>query len=224
MEQDSTNSHIKQVLRINIVPIITKIETQKNKSRVNIFVDDSFFCGLNKETAILFGLKENKEVNEEKLKSAIFESEVKSAFEKSLDYLGRRMYTKYELLDRLTKKGYEREVAEKAIEKLEDYHYVDDKLFAKQFAQSNQKVSKRILKGKLIQKGVSADIIPEIIETRTAEEEYNLCLEQARKYLKSKTVSELKDIQKMQASLARKGFDYDTIKKVCKETLKFEED
>lgn len=206
------------------MPIITKIETQKNKSRVNIFVDDSFFCGLNKETAILFGLKENKEVNEEKLKSAIFESEVKSAFEKSLDYLGRRMYTKYELLDRLTKKGYEREVAEKAIEKLEDYHYVDDKLFAKQFAQSNQKVSKRILKGKLIQKGVSADIIPEIIETRTAEEEYNLCLEQARKYLKSKTVSELKDIQKMQASLARKGFDYDTIKKVCKETLKFDED
>jgi SOS response regulatory protein OraA/RecX len=80
------------------------------------------------------------------------------------------------------------------------------------------------LKGKLIQKGVSADIIPEIIETRTAEEEYNLCLEQARKYLKSKTVSELKDIQKMQASLARKGFDYDTIKKVCKETLKFDED
>ena len=44
------------------MPVITKIETQKNKSRVNIFVDDSFFCGLNKETAILFGLKENKEI------------------------------------------------------------------------------------------------------------------------------------------------------------------
>ncbi len=206
------------------MPVITKIETQKNKSRVNIFVDDSFFCGLNKETAILFGLKENKEVNEEKLKTAIFESEVKSAFEKSLDYLGRRMYTKHELLDRLIKKGYEKEVVEKAIAKLEDYHYVDDKLFAKQFAQSNQKVSKRILRGKLIQKGVSADIIPEIIETRTAEDEYKLCLEQARKYLKSKTVSEIKDIQKMQSSLARKGFDYDTIKKVCRETLKFDED
>ena len=41
------------------MPVITKIETQKNKSRVNIFVDDSFFCGLNKETAIIFKLKEN---------------------------------------------------------------------------------------------------------------------------------------------------------------------
>ena len=206
------------------MPVITKIETQKNKSRVNIFVDDSFFCGLNKETAILFGLKEEKEVNEEKLKSAIFESEVKSAFEKSLDYLGRRMYTKHELLDRLLKKGYEKDVIEKAIEKLEEYHYVDDKLFAKQFAQSNQKVSKRILKGKLMQKGVSNEIIPEIIESISPEDEYNLCLEQARKYLKSKTVNDIKDVQKMQASLARKGFDYDNIKKACKETLKYEED
>ncbi len=206
------------------MPVITKIETQKNKSRVNIFVDDSFFCGLNKETAILFGLKEQREVDEPKLKAAIFESEVKSAFEKSLDYLGRRMYSKHELFDRLIKKGYEKVVIERAIEKLEEYHYVDDKLFAKQFSQSNQKVSKRILKGKLIQKGVSAEIIPEIMETRTAEDEYNLCLEQAKKYLKSKTINDIKDIQKLQASLARKGFDYDTIKKVCRETLKFDED
>ena len=203
--------------------VITKIETQKNKSRVNIFVDDSFFCGLNKETAILFGLKENKQIDENKLKEAIFESEAKSAFEKSLDYLGRRMYTKKEIFDRLLKKGYEKEVIEKAIEKLEEYHYVDDALFAKQFVQSNQKISKRILQGKLLQKGVPADEISEIIESRTYEDEYNLCLEQARKYLKSKTVSDLNEVQKFQASLARKGFDFDTIKKVSREVLKTDE-
>ena len=203
--------------------VITKIETQKNKSRVNIFVDDSFFCGLNKETAILFGLKENKQIDEHKLKEAIFESEIKSAFQKSLDYLGRRMYTKKELSDRLFKKGYEKEIIEKAIEKLEDYHYVDDSLFAKQFVQTNQKISKRILQGKLLQKGVSADEISEIIESRTDEDEYNLCMEQARKYLKSKTVSDLKDVQKFQACLARKGFDFDTIKKVSREVFKTDE-
>ena len=38
---------------------------QKNKSRVNIFVDDSFFCGLNKETALNFKLKINKEIDED---------------------------------------------------------------------------------------------------------------------------------------------------------------
>ena len=194
--------------------IITKIETQKNKSRVNIFVDDSFFCGLNKETAILFGLKENKEINENRLKDAIFESEVKSAFEKALDYLGRRMYSKKEISEKLTQKGYAKEVIEKSIKKLEEYRYVDDCLFAKQFVQSNQRLSRRILQGKLIQKGISSDIIPEIIEERTPESEFELCLMQAKKYLKSKPISDTKDLQKMQASLARKGFDFDTIKKV----------
>ena len=208
------------MLRNKTVPIITKIETQKNKSRVNIFVDDSFFCGLNKETALIFGLKENKEIDEERLKVAIFESEVKSAFEKSLDYLGRRLYTKKELLERLTGKGYTKEVVEKAIEKLEEYRYVDDKLFAKQFFQSNQHLSKRILQGKLALKGVSPDIIPEIISERSDETEFDLCLAQARKYLKSKQINDAKDLQKMQSSLARKGFDFDTIKKVCKITLK----
>lgn len=206
------------------MPVITKIETQKNKSRVNIFVDDSFFCGLNKETAVIFGLKENKEVDEEKLKVAIFESEVKSAFEKSLDYLGRRMYTKKELIERLTQKGYVKEVAERVIEKLEEYRYIDDKLFAKQFFQSNGHLSKRVIQGKLIQKGVANDIISEIIEERTGESEFELCLLQAKKYLKSKKVNDIKDIQKMQASLARKGFGFDTIKKVCKITVKSEEE
>ena len=206
------------------MPVITKIETQKNKSRVNIFVDDSFFCGLNKETAVIFGLKENKEVDEEKLKVAIFESEVKSAFEKSLDYLGRRMYTKKELIERLTQKGYIKEVAERVIEKLEEYRYIDDKLFAKQFFQSNGHLSKRVIQGKLIQKGVAKDIISDIIEERTGESELELCLLQAKKYLKSKEVNDIKDIQKMQASLARKGFDFDTIKKVCKITIKSEEE
>lgn len=198
---------------------ITKIETQKNKSRVNIFVDDSFFCGLNKETAIIYGLKESLEINEEKLKRAIFESEVKSAFEKALDYLSRRMYSKKELFDKLTQKGFAKEVVQQAIEKLENYHYVDDRLFAKQFVQSNQKLSKRILTGKLFQKGVSNDIIDEILEERTDDEEYELCLIQAKKYLKSKEVLTLNDLKKMQANLARKGFGFDNINKVCRELV-----
>lgn len=199
--------------------IITKIETQRNKSRVNIFVDDSFFCGLNKETAVIFGLKQGKEIEEDELKQVITESEVKSAFEKSLDLLGRRMNSKKELIDKLLKKGYSEEVVQKTIEKLEDYHYVDDELFAKQFAESYKKLSKKMLKEKLALKGISSDIILEIIGDRTSEDEFSLCFVQAEKYLKTKTISCFKDYQKMQASLFRKGFDFDTVKRVCKELV-----
>lgn len=199
--------------------VITKIETQRNKSRVNIFVDDSFFCGLNKETAVIFGLKEGTYVDEDKLKQAITESEVKSAFEKSLDFLSRRMNSKKELSDKLTKKGYSAEVVQKALEKLEDYHYVDDKLFTKQFVESCSKLSKKIVKQKLAQRGVSPDIVLEIIGDRTDESEFELCLAQAKKYLKSRTISSFNDYQKMQASLFRKGFDYDMVKRVCRQLV-----
>ena len=197
--------------------VITKIETQRNKSRVNIFVDDSFFCGLNKETAVIFGLKIGKEIDETKLKDALFESEVKTAFDKALDIVGRRMHSKKELLQKLVGKGYTPEVVERVIEKLEEYHYVDDELFAKQFANSNQKLSKKILKEKLNLKGVSSDIVLEIIEERSDESEYELCLDQVNKYLKSKQINSYQDLVKLQASLARKGFDFETIKKVCRE-------
>ena len=89
---------------------ITKIEEQKNKKRVNIFVDDAFFCGLNKETAVKFSLKVGKEITEEKLKEACFDSEVKSAFEKASNILGIRMHSKKEIFDKLFKKGYEKQV------------------------------------------------------------------------------------------------------------------
>ena len=205
------------------MPTITKIETQKNKKRVNIFVDGSFFCGLNKETAILFGLKENKEIDEQKLREAAFESEVKSAFEKGLDYLGRRMHTKKELCDKLVLKGYEKEVAKKAIEKMEEYRYIDDMLFAKQFATENKKYSKKMLQEKLYQKGVSRDIVSQIIGDRAPEDEFELCKVAAEKYLKSKPVKTALDLQKLQASLARKGFDFDVINKVCRAVCKTNE-
>lgn len=195
---------------------ITKIEEQKNKKRVNIFVDDAFFCGLNKETAVIFRLKVGNEIDEELMKDAIFDSEVKSAVEKSNDYIGARMHSRKELYDKLIKKGYEKRVVLKALEKLEEYHYVDDELYAKQFVEQNKKYSKKMLENKLKQKGVSLHIILEIIENEDDNQEFELCKKLAEKYIKSKDMKKEGATQKMYASLARKGFSFEMIKSACK--------
>lgn len=196
--------------------VITKIEEQKNKKRVNIFVDDAFFCGLNKETAVVFRLKVGKVVDEKILKVAVFDSEVKSAVEKSSSYLATRMHSKRELYDKLIKKGYEKQVSLKALEKLEEYHYIDDYLFSKQFAEQNKKLSKKMIENKLRQKGISSDIVYEIIGNQGDDEEYERCKIAAEKYAKNKNLNDTKVVQKMYASLARRGFSFDTIKKACK--------
>lgn len=201
--------------------VITKIEEQKNKKRVNIFVDNAFFCGLNKETAILFRLKENSEIDENTLKNAIFESEVKSAFEKAIDYISSRIHTKKELFDKLFKKGFEKKVIDSAIFKLEEYNYVNDELFAKTFVQENYKYSKKMLENKLKQKGVSSEIISNVLELNTDEKEEELCEKQLKKLLKSKNKNDFskEELQKIYMLLFRKGFEFDLIKKVCRKVL-----
>lgn len=200
--------------------VITKIEEQKNKKRVNIFVDDAFFCGLMKETALIFKLKPGKEVDESELSEAVFESEVRRAFEKASSYLEIRMHTKKELFDKLLKKGYEKEVIERVLEKLEEYHYVDDQLFAKQFASQNANYSKRMIENKLKQRGVSNEIVSDVKNSRTDEAEFELCLKQAKKYVQTKDMTKENAVQKMYASLIRKGFSFDNVKKATKEALK----
>lgn len=195
---------------------ITKIEQQKNKARVNIFVDDAFFCGLNKETAIIFKFKVGQEVDENQLTQAIFESETKKAFEKASDYLATRMHSEKELFDKLIKKGYTKDVANKAIEKLEEYHYIDDELFAKQFIDQNKKLSKKMLENKLFAKGVNSSIIKEQLQGIFDEDELNLCISQVQKYIKSKDMTRENSKEKLYASLLRKGFPFEIIKKATK--------
>ncbi len=200
--------------------IITKIEEQKNKKRVNLFIDDAFFCGLTKETAVKFGLKSGKIIDIKQLEEAAFASEVNMAFDKAVDYLKTRMHSKRELVEKLLKKGYKKDVALAAIQKLEEYHYVDDELFAKQFVEQNKRYSKKMLENKLKAKGIASEVIKlAAIDNITDQHEYEMCRKAAEKYIRGKDVSKEGFSQKLMASLARKGYGFEVIKKVAKGVL-----
>lgn len=193
--------------------VITKIEEQKNKKRVNIFVDDAFFCGISKETAVVFRFKVGSVVNENKLLEAVHASEVNRAFEKASDYLGMRMHSKKELVDKLLKKGFDRDVISEAVAKLEEYHFVDDELMAKTFVEQNGKYSRRMLENKLKAKGVDGKIAKETALIKTDEDEFLLCKRFAQKHIDSKGLNDDNDVKKLFASLLRKGFTFDIVKK-----------
>ena len=62
-----------------------------------------------------------------------------------------------------------------------------------------------------------------IDEYTSDEDEYDLCLKQAEKYVKSKDMTKEGAYQKLVASLARKGFEFDMIKQVSKKVLSAED-
>ena len=129
--------------------IITEISTQKNKKRVNIFVDGEFIAAMSFETAAKHMLKTGKEISIKELNDIVLESETHLAFTAGLDYLAVSVKSGYEIKQKLIKKGYNEQAVLLAIDKLKDYGYINDSAYALTFIKQNNKKSKREIEQKL---------------------------------------------------------------------------
>ncbi len=189
---------------------ITDISQQKrNKSRVNIFIDDEFVCGMDAVTAAAARLKIGKEISQSELVAAVRDSEINSAFERAVGYLSLSPRSRREIEKYLTDKSYSREVAQAAIERLELYHYIDDRLYAESFVKSkSKKYGEFRLKSELKKRGIAQEIIDDLLDDGAGNDG---ATEVARKYLRSHRSA---DKQKLKRFLAGRGFGWDAISSV----------
>ena len=191
--------------------VITKIVPQKNKARVNLYIDGSFFCGLMAETAIANGLKENKEVDEEYLKEIISESEKRKAMDYCLNIMAKKPYTRYEIKTKLFAKGYEDAVVFGVLKKLEEYNYLNDQEYAISFAQNCGLKSARQVEQKLMQKGVAREIIQNAVNMLKSGGETAKIATISAKYLKNKPKTD-ENFNKLFRYLVAKGFGFEDVK------------
>lgn len=190
---------------------ISSITLQKNKSRANVFLDGEFVCGLNNLTLVKNGLKPGTEITKEKLMKIYNESEIEGAYEKALSLLSRQKYTKKAITDKLKAKGYEAEIIDVVVGKLKGYGYISDTAFATSFVNCNNSKSKRMLEVNLLQKGISREIIKQVLdENITLESEREKCTEATNKYMKNKEMND-STIKKLKAHLLYKGFSFEDI-------------
>lgn len=190
---------------------ISSITLQKNKSRANVFLDGEFVCGLNNLTLVKNGLEPGTEITKEKLMKIYNESEIEGAYEKALSLLSRQKYTKKAITDKLKAKGYETEIIDVVVGKLKEYGYISDAAFATSFVNCNNSKSKRMLEVNLLQKGISREIIKQVLdENITLESEREKCTEATNKYMKNKEMND-STIKKLKAHLLYKGFSFEDI-------------
>lgn len=185
--------------------LITKIEVQKrNKSRVNLYLDGEFYCGLSLETVLRNWLKEGQQISAEKVEYLKNETEKQVALEKATAYIAKCQKTKKQIYDYLQKKGFEESACNFALEKLAEYHFVDDEIYAKNYVKSKGKrCGEKKLAYELKHKGIDEQIINECIEN-FCEDEKNVdnVLE---KYLKNKPL-DIKTKQKAFRFLVSHGY------------------
>lgn len=202
---------------------ITALTVQeKNKKRVNVFLDGEFYRGIGLLVVMSERLKVGDAIDEKRLAELAEKDDFSTAFERSLDYISRSMKTKAQIAGYLKKKEYDGRVIARVIDKLSEYGYVDDDLYAARFIESRaQKEGKRKMALELRAKGVDRAIIDGALENAPSEDDG--CDYIAKKYLKGRPLDyELK--QKCFRYLIGKGFGYDVARDVLERIERNDED
>ncbi len=188
--------------------IVTKIEIQKNNDdRVNIYLDDRFYCGMSLEIVMKQNLKVGSDIDTAKLDNLILDDEKYKATEKAVKYISNNLKTTKQIKDYLKKKNYSEITINYVLEKLKEYEYINDENYAKSFILTYSKKYGRLkLKSLLIQKGISELIINSLLEEVKSD---NLELV-ATKYLKNREINSNTYV-KLSRFLYSRGYDFDEI-------------
>jgi len=138
-----------------------------------------------------------------------------SAFDYGAYILGLHDRSEKELYEKLLKKGYTPEESASAMAKLVDYGYVDDTRYARHYAEQKlHSYGKRKVEYDLIYKGVSAEIVAEVLEELVDED---VMISEIKtvisKKLKGSVPEDRAQLKKLFDSFARKSYEYELVKK-----------
>ena len=207
---------------------ITALEPQRRPGRLNVFVDGQFILGVGETVAADLGLRVGREITPETLREVAGAEEVHKATEAALVLLEVRARARREIETRLAQKGYDDLVITQVLEKLTRLGLLDDAQFAAQWVEAKTRaggsrpVGRRRLSSELFGKGVAKEQIAEAVEKVTNDDE--LALARAAAGKKVRIVPTDRDVlqaerRKLMGFLQRRGFGWETVKRVTREAL-----
>lgn len=190
--------------------IITDIKEAKGKNkRQHIYIDNEFVCTLDAFTTYKNKLKVGNEISKTELEDITFESEVSSGFERAVELVSKNLKTKRQMREYLKDKGYLPRVIGAIIDKMLEYKFLNDELYAEMYVNSNiSRYGTRKIKFNLEMRGIDREIIDNILENAGSQEDAVLAI--ALKYMKNKEQTR-ENLDKMCRYLAGKGFSWSEI-------------
>ena len=201
---------------------ITELKPQvKNIKRVSVYLNGSYYCGLDLLTVMQARLKVGQEIDENTLIEIQRNSEASACFDLALNFISKSVKTEREIKDKLLKKGYLEEIVLETIEKLKSYNYVNDKDYADRYVSTYKgSKSKKLIKFELQKKGVVKSSVEESLSE--IESELETAIKIAEKYVKCKEKN-TETLQKCYKYLLSKGFSYDDSLTASKKVVEIDE-
>lgn len=198
--------------------IVTELAEQST-SRVKVEIDGEPAFVLYKGELRKYGIQKGQQLRQEVYEELMKQVLPKRAAICCMNLLKSRDYTTVQLRRKLEQGGYPETVIESAIQYVASFHYVDDLRYAEDFINCCQETrSRRRIECDLLKKGLSSDLIQKAWEqwqeqgNEQDEEEQIRCLLKKKHY--DRDHADVREMQRIYAFLARRGFDSEKIRKV----------
>ena len=196
---------------------ITKVQSL-TKQKYRIFLDGESAFAVYKGELSRYHLEEGavlpREVYEELVNSVL----KKRATLRAMHILERTDKTEAQLRRKLEESEYPKEAVESAIAYVTSYGYLDDRRYAEHYIEwKKQGKGKARLKMELVQKGISREIIEEVLESTDFGETREMIRQIILKKRKTDIPMNEKEKQRLYGFLMRKGFSSSDILAVMRE-------
>lgn len=197
---------------------ITGLKRGKTREkRINVFIDGKIALGVLAEVALKEGLKVGQELTASHLEALAGSDRFQRCHNAAIRFLGYRPRSEAEIRQRLQRRGFDSDCTEKTIARLKEQGLIDDIAFARFWKENRQEFSprsRRLTKLELQRKGLTGDIIEQVVgELDDGESAYRAALNRARRL-------SLTDYQTLRRRLSdylgRRGFSYSVIDETTK--------
>ena len=133
--------------------------------------------------------------------------------------------TKKEIIDKLTRKEYEKDIISQVVKEAEENELINDKRYAFAYASDRMnfyKSGKNLIKMKLLQKGVDKELIDRALEfTFRGVDEYKQALDIAKRRARTYKRLDAKVMaRRLTSYIVRRGFSFDIALRVTKTIVK----
>lgn len=189
------------------------MKAQKGRgSKIHLLLDDEYQI----TTDVAFWaenyIKDGTDITADEWNSLVEKINYRKAFNKCADFLSRRDHSVKELKEKLLRTADEASV-DKVIARFEELGYLDDRKFAENYAEhlfKNKNYSVNHVKQELYKKGISRDIVAEIMDDTEIDSVENIVTIINKRYYNKLNAENGRE--KVIAALMRKGFSYSDIK------------
>lgn len=199
-------------------PITILKVIQQNAHHFLLMLSNGQEVTVHEDILVRYRLLAGKELDPQVLQELDYEGEVQRGYSQAIHYISYRPRATLEVKEYLKRKEIAHVYIEDIIQRLHDKGYLNDAEFAQKWVNNRQLLkpkSKLALRAELSDKGISSEIIQEILSTIDDEVERDQALEIGRKKMRQWRGKEWHEIRpKILRYLTYKGYKMDAILKI----------